>query len=202
MRFRFGWRKKDQGEKQIYETINEDNQADLPVAAAAVAIDRDQVVVLNSQPSPELPIATRILVFGDTDESGNLYTLFLRSKGYEVLSFQSPDTCALVAGKKCTCPRDHVCADLFLVYMEMEGMTGLELIRRQSESGCRALSRNKAVLANAFTSRQEYDIRALGCIPLSKPFRLKDLLAWVDTVEKNIPPGRKLTPYHELFTTD
>jgi hypothetical protein len=34
---------------------------------------------------------------------------------------------------------------------------------------------------------------------LRKPFRLKDLMGWVSTVEKSIPPERMLTPYDALF---
>jgi len=146
-------------------------------------------------------MAARILVFGDVEVTGNLYSLYLRSKGYEVLYFPSPATCALVTQQKCTCPRSHVCADVFLADMVMAGMTGLELIRHQREKGCHALPQHKAVLSTGLNYKQEQEIRALGCMSLCKPFRLMDLLAWVSACVKNIPPDRKLIPYNELFDT-
>jgi CheY-like chemotaxis protein len=144
-------------------------------------------------------MATRILFFGDHDMMANLYSLYLRSKGYEVLHFPLPSTCALVVQNRCTCPRDHVCSDLILADMEMKGMTGLELIRHQNERGCHLPPRNKAVLAMKFNAKQEQEIRELGCITLKKPFRLLDLVRWVSECEQNIPTDRKLTPHEELL---
>lgn len=143
----------------------------------------------------------RILIFGDHEETRNLYSFFLRSRGYEVLNFPSPATCSLVAEQKCTCPRDHVCADMILADMEMQGMTGLELIRCQKEMGCHAPPQNKAVISTGLTTTQQQEVLALGCKSLQMPFRLQDLSAWVTECEKNIPPERKLAPIKELLDT-
>jgi CheY-like chemotaxis protein len=143
---------------------------------------------------------TRILFFGDSDIMGNLYNLYLRSKGYEVLHFTSPRTCALVSNQSCTCSRKHACADIILTEMDLEGMTGLDLIRQQKERGCNAPPRNKAVLSTGLNKKQEQDFRDIGCISLKKPFRLIDLIAWVNECEKNIPPDRKLVPREELIS--
>lgn len=142
---------------------------------------------------------TRIMIFGGKENTGSLYSIFLRSKGYEVLHFPDPAACALVARQTCACPRDHVCADMFLAEMDMEGITGLELIQRQSERGCRAIPQNKAVLSARLKYGQEQEIRALGSTSFKKPLRLMDLLAWVSECEQNIPPNRQLTPYEELL---
>jgi hypothetical protein len=88
---------------------------------------------------------------------------------------------------------------MFLAEMEMEGITGLELIQRQSERGCRATPQNKAVLSTRLKYGQEKEILALGSISFQKPLRLMDLLAWVSECEQNIPPDRQLTPHEELI---
>jgi len=201
MRFRFGWRKEQKSEKHITETFNDDNQPEVPEELSFADNDLIHEITLNGQSSQEIAMTTRILVFGDHEEIGNLYSLFLRSKGYEVFHFPSPATCALIAQQKCTCSREHVCADILIAEMDMEGMTGLDLIRHQRERGCRTLPEHKAVLSTRFTNRQEYEARALGCKALRKPFRLLDMMEWVRKCEESIPPDRKLTPPNELLET-
>jgi CheY-like chemotaxis protein len=201
MRFRFGWRKELKSEKQINEPLDAKLLSGVTEEHLSADNELKDVVTLNEQPEKEGAMTTRILFFGDHDEIGNLYTLFLRSKGYEVFHFPSPATCALVAQQMCCCPREHVCADLLIADMEMEGMTGLELIRHQKEKGCRSLPACKAVISRSFTHRQEYEATALGCKTLRKPFRLLDMLEWVNACEKKIAPDRKLTPYKELVET-
>jgi CheY-like chemotaxis protein len=184
MRFRFGWRKEQKNYKQIKEMLNE------PIEFAATEED----------PSiEEVTTPTRILFFGNQEEINSLYSLFLRSKGYEVLHFQSPSACALIKKQTCSCPRNHVCADMMISDMDMEGMTGLELIRQQYERGCRALTEHKAVISKGLTSSQKSEAAALGCKTLLQPFRLKDMMEWVRKCEQGILPGRKLTPHTELL---
>lgn len=185
MRFRFGWRKEQKKNKQINEILIED-------------VELDSTEGLLSQ---EVPLPTRILFFGDHEEIGNLYSLFLRTKGYEVLHFPSPVTCALINKQKCTCPRDYACADILIADMDMEAMTGLELIRHQNEKECRVLSEHRAVISKVFTFEQEHEAAALGCKTLLKPFRLMAMMEWVKKCEMNIPPARKLTPHNELLET-
>lgn len=143
----------------------------------------------------------RILIFGNQAGIRKMYSFFLRSKGYEVLHFPSPATCALIVDQKCTCPRDHVCADIILADMDMQEITGLELIRCQKELGCHAAPQNKAVLSTGLTAIQKQEIMDLGCHSFLMPFRLQYLLAWVKECEKNIPPERQLAPYKDLLET-
>jgi len=200
MKFRFGWRKK-QKRDHLDVIFNGNDHVEFPEDLPSTDNDLDSEFILNGQPSREAAMTTRILVFGDHEKPGNLYSLFLRSKGYEVFNFPSPATCALVARQACTCPREHVCADILIADMDMEGMTGLELIRHQRDCGCLVLPGNKAVLSARFTNRQEYDATALGCKTLQKPFRLLDMMEWVRRCEESIPPDRKLIPHNELLET-
>ena len=185
MKFRFGWRKERKEAKQMHEILKEVVESE----------------IIENLPSMEVTAPARILFFGDHEETGNLYSLFLRSKGYEVFHFPSPVTCALINKQMCTCPRDHVCADMMIAAMEMEGMTGLELIRHQNERGCRAFPEQKAVISKGLTFKQEHEAAVLGCKTLLKPFRLMDMMEWVRKCEKNIPAGRKLTPIEKLLAT-
>jgi CheY-like chemotaxis protein len=183
MRFRFGWRKEQKNDNPIKELLNE-----------YLEINETEEMLLQDIATP-----TRILLFGNQEEISSLYSLFLRSKGYEVLHFPSPTTCALINNQTCTCPRDHVCADMIIADMDMEGMTGLELIRHQDERGCRALPEHKAVISKGLTYNQEREAAALGCKTLLKPFRLMDMMEWVRKCEQGIRPERKLTPVEDLL---
>lgn len=201
MRFRFGWRKEQKSEKHLNKMFAEDILPEESEAQTIPDNDQHHEHIVNDQPSQEVTRAMRILVFGDHEELGNLYSLFLRSKGYEVFHFPTPATCALVAQEICTCPREHVCSDLLIADMDMEGVTGLELIRHQQERGCRVLPEHKAVLSTRFSNKQEYEATVLGCKTLRKPFRLLDMMAWVKKCEESIPPNRKLIPSKELLET-
>ena len=141
----------------------------------------------------------RVLLFEDDESTRNLVGMYLRVKGYEVLDFVSPVTCALVSEKKCECPRNHACADMVITDMNMPGMTGLQLIRYQIEKGCHAPPQNKAVISAALTREQEQEFCALGCRCLRKPFKLPDLLNWVRSCEENIPADRELEPVEVLL---
>jgi CheY-like chemotaxis protein len=152
-----------------------------------------------TETSLEVTMSTRILFFGDKEKTADLYCNYLRSRGYEVLHFASPLYCTLMSQKSCTCSPNQFCADIIITEVNLEGMTGLELVRLQIERGCNAPPNNKAILSAGLTKAQEQELCALGCIFLKKPFRLMDLIAWVNECEKNIPPHRKLVPHEELF---
>jgi CheY-like chemotaxis protein len=204
MRFRFGWRKEQKRDKNPIEILAEDDQSEALEDLSPANSDPDSSSILNGQSDQEVTMpaqATRILVFGDHEELGSLCTLYLRSKGYEVFHFPSPTACALIAQQNCTCPRDHVCADILITEMDMEGMTGLDLIRHQRDRGCRALPGNKAVISTSFNKKQESEATSLGCKTLLKPFRLLDMMEWVNKCEMNITPDRKLIPQEELLET-
>ena len=143
----------------------------------------------------------RILLFDDDKDTCTLFSIFLRGKGYEVLTFASPVTCALISANKCACPRNFACADIVITDMNMPVMTGLELIRHQLSIGCQVPPENKAVLSAALTSEQEDEFRSLGCRLLRKPLKLNTLLNWVKDCEKRIPSGRELAPIEDLLKT-
>lgn len=81
----------------------------------------------------------RILIFGDHEETRNLFSFFLRSKGYEVLHFPTPASCALIVAKNAPAPVT-MCA-LTSSLLTQKCMSGLELIRCQKEMGCHALAK-------------------------------------------------------------
>lgn len=194
MLFRFGWKKDKQ--KLVLNNIEADVEDVLSEENPPVDTVPFEPVIVNIQPNIE---RTRIILLGDQEEISGLYYLYLRSKGYDVFHFLSPITCALLIEQICTCPRDHVCADIIITQMDMETMSGLDLLRYQSEKGCHALAQNKAIIAAKLTEVHVKEAGSLGCKMFQKPFRLVDLMTWIQDCEKRIPVKRKLTPLDELI---
>jgi DNA-binding response OmpR family regulator len=143
----------------------------------------------------------RILFFEDEHEIRRPLSNFLRSRGFEVMEFPSPLSCALVANKECTCPREHACADMVITDMQSPGMAGLELVRLMAENGCRIATRNKIIISSSISAEQAIESRTLGCHSLSKPFRFEDMLCLVEVCEEGISPDRILAPVEELWKT-
>lgn len=147
----------------------------------------------------EAVVKTRILYFGDEEEARNLYSFFLRAKGYEVFHFATAESCSLITGEKCTCPSGHLCADIVFADMDIRGMSGLGLIRHQLEMGCNSPPQNKVLIAPDLTADERQEVDFLGCRYLKKPFTPKELFAWVTECEKNIVVERKLVPKERLL---
>lgn len=147
-------------------------------------------------------MSMRILFFEDEPAIRRPISAFLRANGFEVLDFSSPMACTLVAGEKCSCPRDKACADLVITDMKMPGMTGLDLLRRMIAKGCRTSTQHKIVISSGLTPGQAEEFRALGCHYLPKPFALEDLLGLVQRCARDLPPDRQLVPVDDLWKPD
>lgn len=141
----------------------------------------------------------RVLLFEDQTMLRKAIANALRSESYEVLDFSSPICCSIGGMQKCECPHDHVCADVIISDINMPKMSGLELIRLQSQKGCHAHPQNKIIISGKGTQREEEEILAMGCHFLRKPFQIHDLLALLNECKKNIPSDRKLVPCEELL---
>lgn len=201
MRFRFGWKKEQKNQRHIDDALSDEKHLNDPEYPTTPDGNAPNTIVVNGRTEQEVTVTARIIFLGAEEEVGNLYSLFLRSKGYEVHHFPS-STCALLAQRLCMCPRDHLCADIIIAELDLDCMSGIDLFRHQNEKGCRALPRNKAIISSKFTNRQEYEAKTLGCKILCKPFRLLDIVGWIQECEKNIPADRKLTPLHLLRGAD
>ncbi|NJD56621.1 MAG: response regulator [Nitrospirae bacterium] len=115
---------------------------------------------------------------------------FIR-RGYEVLCFTDPVVCPLYEGSA-RCDKKHPCADVVLTDLKMPRMTGIELLELQSQRGCKADMRNKAIMSAYFDEGVLERIRALGCSYFNKPFELSELSDWLGRIEKRIDLSRPL----------
>jgi hypothetical protein len=75
----------------------------------------------------------------------------------------------------------------------MAKMSGLMLIKKQLEGGCKSSAQNKLVLSTSIQrSREFFFANELGCKVIMTPFKISEISAWIDECEKGIDPNRKL----------
>ena len=122
------------------------------------------------------------------DDDRGILALFrhiLEAAGYEVLSADTPITCAFYRVHGDGCPRHHRCTDILLTDHAMPGMTGLELLEMQHHRGCKLTSKNKALMTGGEDPSLRRRVAALGCHFLPKPVLVPTFLAWLKECERN-----------------
>lgn len=139
----------------------------------------------------------RAFVFDDSEELRSLISSILETRGYEVLSFSEPTHSPIYLACECQCSRDNPCGDIFITDINMPNMTGLEFIENQLRNGCKAILQNKAVMSGGWTEAELEQAGKLGCQIFNKPFRLEELIRWLDECEKRIAPARVLSDLPE-----
>ena len=135
----------------------------------------------------------RILIFDD--EKGirqALWSLF-DSRGYEVFTFPHPSACQLSKEKLCPCPKEQACSDIILSDLNMPYKKGLDFIDEQIKKGCKC--KHIALMSGYFTDEDVSKANLLGLKIFKKPFDLSEIITWLDQVEKDIDPKRKLSEF-------
>ena len=118
-----------------------------------------------------------------------LWKLF-DDRGYEVFTFPEPGMCPLHVARECPCPADTSCSDLIISDVNMHGANGIDFLERLIQKGCR--QRHIALMSGSFSEADLTRASRLGCTPFSKPLAMAALTAWVEEIERSIPPERKL----------
>ena len=139
----------------------------------------------------------RVIVL-DMDESiRNLITLIAQKKGHEVIALSEPIVCPLYSDLDCCCSQEHACGDLMIISNRMAKMSGLKLIKKQLEGGCKGASQNKLVLSTSPMEDEVFSFaNQLGCKLIMEPFKVSEISKWIDECEKKIDPNRRLADLH------
>ncbi|MBI5073763.1 MAG: response regulator [Nitrospirae bacterium] len=128
----------------------------------------------------------RAIIFDDEPSVIELLDAVLSRRGYEVMSFSEPVVCPIFENNSTVCASDYPCADVLITDFNMPNMTGIELLKKQMECGCRLSNRNKALISACLDDESQKALEQLGCSYLSKPFRLSELSLWLDDCERRI----------------
>ena len=139
----------------------------------------------------------RIIVL-DMDESiRELITMIAQNKGHEIIALPEPIICPLYSDLDSCCSQNLACGDLMIISNRMAKMSGLKLINKQLDGGCKGAIQNKLVLSTSIRKRRELSFaNELGCKVIMKPFKVSEISEWMDECEKKIDPNRKLADLH------
>lgn len=128
----------------------------------------------------------RINIFDDDPTNIKLYAAIVSARNYEVYANDRAVVCPVYATPVEGCGRLKPCADIILTDNQMPQMTGIEMLLEQQRRGCRIDIRNKAVASADFDTAQRKIVEGLGCAVFHKPFRLNDIVAWLDDCERRV----------------
>lgn len=134
----------------------------------------------------------RINIFDDDPTNLRLFTAIMASRNYEVQAYDRAVVCPVYKTEVKECGRIKPCADIIITDNQMPGMTGIEMLLEQAQRGCRVDARNIAVASADLDHQQRKIVEGLGCVVFTKPFRLQDLVAWLDDCERRVDRSTSL----------
>jgi CheY-like chemotaxis protein len=132
----------------------------------------------------------RAFVFDDDDVVRMLCSAALQKRGYEVYDYPEATECPAYRNGGCPCPEDHTCGDIIIADINMESITGIELLERLVGYGCRV--RHFALMSGWWSDFELKKAQELGCKVLEKPYALDDLNRWLDMCEASVNQERRL----------
>ena len=68
---------------------------------------------------------------------------------------------------------------------------GIDFLEGQMRKGCKC--KNVALMSGDFAETDVVRAKSIGSMLLKKPFGIKEILEWIESIEKAIDPDRKLS---------
>ena len=136
----------------------------------------------------------RIIIIDDDPAITLLLETALTMRGHHVLTFLDPTACPCPVLKKtfCFCPQGFPCADIVISDIVMPNMSGIDFFKLQRKGGCKTPDVNKALISGAAYEEHSDVVEELGCNFFKKPFKLVEIVTWVEECAKRVPEDRTL----------
>ncbi len=129
----------------------------------------------------------KVIVFEDDPDFAETLETILTCKGHEVHVFPDPSICPIYKDHEKQCPKNSPCADVLISDQRMPNITGLDFFKLQRKRGCKALDQNKVVLSGCvLDEKMKNDIDSLKCHYMIKPFKMAELLGWMDECSQRL----------------
>jgi CheY-like chemotaxis protein len=132
----------------------------------------------------------RSFVFEDDPAIRAVLGSMLQGRGHEAIVFNTPAKCSHWMSPECPAPDGSTCVDIIITDNQMPQVSGLDFVRNQKKRGCGC--RHYAVLSGKWDAEDLERAHELECMVFQKPSELSKISKWLDIVEKQIDPDRKL----------
>jgi hypothetical protein len=73
------------------------------------------------------------------------------------------------------------------------------MIRNQAAGGCKVMMSNKLVLSTSMTKKELHLAEELGCRISKKPFKIEEVLLWLDECAAKMDSVEELQVVHQNF---
>ena len=133
----------------------------------------------------------RVLIFDDDKEIRQMLWSLFDNREYEVFTFPNPALCPISEEEVCPCGDRQACSDIILSDINMPIKNGLVFLEEQIKKGCRC--NHFALMSGAFTDESVSKSKSLGIKIFKKPFKITEIINWLDQIAKDIDPERKLS---------
>ena len=135
----------------------------------------------------------RAFIFDDEKEIRKILWRLFDNRRYQVFTFPHPGICPLSEEEICRCSSNETCADIILSDLNMPFEKGIDFLEGQIKKGCKC--KHFALMSGGFSSEDISRAKSLGVNIFRKPFKLKEITNWLDHIEKDIDPKRKLSDW-------
>jgi CheY-like chemotaxis protein len=144
-------------------------------------LQKNILAIELGQPYRKWNETMRIIIFEDDQTLATLIKNLLFIKGHDVQVFSNPTVWPIYKNHEQQCPKNSSCADVIISDHIMPNMTGIDFFKLQRSRGCKVLDANKALVTGSFINAGlKHDIEELGCHYISKPFRVAEIIKWID----------------------
>ena len=135
----------------------------------------------------------RALIFDDMKEIRKMLWKLFDNRGYEVFTFPHPALCPLSEQEVCPCSSEETCADVILSDGNMPIKKGINFLEEQIKKGCRC--KHFGLMSGEFSEEDVSKAKSLGIKLFKKPFKLAQIINWLDQIEKDTDQKRKVSDW-------
>ena len=135
----------------------------------------------------------RALILDDEKEIRKILWVLFDDRKYQVFTFQHPGICPLSKEEICPCTSEETCSDVILSDLKMPIKKGIGFLEEQIQKGCKC--KHFALMSGDFSNEDIYRAKSLGVKIFKKPFTLNEITDWLDQIEKDVDPKRKLSDW-------
>ena len=126
------------------------------------------------------------MIYDDDHDVCSVIRQYCERLGFEVVVFDEPVVCPLYGKGHGSCLKSAPCADVMLTDLNMPKMSGIELIRAQSERGCKLGLDRKVMMSGTVEEFQLNAIRLLGCVWFEKTMVFPYFIDWLKRTKVEI----------------